>query len=278
MAVMTQRYLLQAMYVDRLLGELIDRLEATSIFDDALMVVVADHGVSLEPGTGLRGPADGAGTTRHGVQAVPLFVKFPGQLEGATDDRPTQIVDVLPTIADAIDLDLPDDWELDGRSLLADPADPEPRRWLDGQLTSELNPELFGAHVRSSIVDLPNRSDFVGVGPYGSLIGRAATDLEITPSSGLTVRLDNPDAYEDVAETALLPALFTATTDGLTGDDWIAVVVDGTIAGVGPVYDDDGEKVVALLDPRTLGAGAHEVRVFVVGGDGSSLEELSITK
>jgi hypothetical protein len=278
MATMTQRYFLQSVYVDRLVGELLDRLEATSALDEALVVIVADHGVSLAPGTGLRGPENGEGATRHGVQPVPLFVKLPGQREGATDARPAQIVDVLPTIADALDLHLPDRWEFDGRSLLAAPADTEPRRWLDGRLSSELKPESFGARVRSSIVDLPGRSDFVGVGPHGSLIGAATADLAIVAGSGASVRLDDPPAYDNVSRAGLLPALLTATTDGLTDDDWVAVAIDGVIAGVGPVYDDDGEKVVALLDPRTLGAGAHEVRVFVIRHGGSRLDELEIMR
>jgi hypothetical protein len=278
MAVMTQRYFLQSVHVDRLVGELLDRLEATSALDDALVVILADHGVSLEPGSGLRGSEDGEGATRHGVQPVPLFVKLPGQRDGVIDDRPAQIIDVLPTIADALGLDLPDQWEFEGRSLLDSPARNEPRRWLDGQLSSELHPESFGARVRSSIVDLPARTDFVGVGPHGSLIGRAVADLNIVSGSGGSVRLDQPDAYDNVDQRDLLPALLTGTTEGLTDDDWVAVAIDGVIAGVGPVYDDEGDKLVALLDTRALVTGNHDVRAYVVRNGGSSFEELSITR
>jgi len=278
MAVMTQRYFLQSVYVDRLVGELLDRLEAVSTLDDALVVVVADHGVSLEPGSGLRGTEDGGGMTRHGVQPVPLFVKLPDQRDGAIDVRPAQIVDVLPSIADALNVDLPDHWRFDGRSLLAAPASAGPRRWLDGQLSSKLSPESVGARVKSSIVDLPSRNDFVGVGPHGPLIGAAVADLDVVPGSGARIRLDRPDAYSNVDTTGLLPALLTGTTVGLTHDDWVAIAIDGVVAGVGPVYEDDGGKVVALLDPRTLGAGAHDLRAYVIHHGASSLEELSIAR
>jgi hypothetical protein len=207
---------------------------------------------------------------------VPLFVKLPGQREGAIDDRPAQIIDVLPTIADALHVDLPDSWDFDGRSLLREPADAKARRWLDGRLSSELNPESFGAGVRSAIIELPGRNDFVGVGPHGSLIGAAVADLDLVPGSGVNIQLDTPGAYDNVAETGLIPALFTATTNRLTDDDWVAVAIDGVVAGVGPVYH-VGTEVVALLDPRTLGAGAHEVRTFVIRNGGSSLEEVTIT-
>jgi hypothetical protein len=276
MAVMTQRYVLQAMYVDRLIGELLDRLDATSTFDDALIVIVADHGVSLEPGGGLRGSGDGQGPGRHGVQPVPLFVKLSGQRDGTVDERPAQIVDVLPTIADALGLDLPDRWEFEGRSLLGTPAGTGPRRWLDGQLSSELDPESFGARVRSVIVDLAGRTDFVGVGPHGSLVGSAIADLDVEEGTRGSIRLDHPDAYATVDPAGLVPGLFTASTDGLTIDDWVAIAIDGIVAGLGPVYTDDGQ-MVALLDPRSLGAGSHEVRAFQVRPDGSSLTELSVT-
>ena len=45
-----QRHLLQTGYVDRMLRRTLDRLEETGLYDDALVVLVADHGVSFQPG------------------------------------------------------------------------------------------------------------------------------------------------------------------------------------------------------------------------------------
>jgi hypothetical protein len=45
-----QRHMLHVGYADRLLGDLIAHLKAEGLYDDLLMVVVADHGVSFEPG------------------------------------------------------------------------------------------------------------------------------------------------------------------------------------------------------------------------------------
>jgi hypothetical protein len=42
-----QRHLLQLAYVDRLLGSMLDRLEALDVLDSALLVVTADHGVAF---------------------------------------------------------------------------------------------------------------------------------------------------------------------------------------------------------------------------------------
>ncbi|HEX2368988.1 MAG TPA: sulfatase-like hydrolase/transferase, partial [Acidimicrobiia bacterium] len=46
-----QRHLVQVVYVDTVVGELIDRLERNGTYDDALVVVTADHGVAVRPRT-----------------------------------------------------------------------------------------------------------------------------------------------------------------------------------------------------------------------------------
>ena len=61
-------------YVDTLLGRLLDALRANGLYDDAVIVVAADHGASFVTGKPRR-PA-----TRDNVGAiapVPLFVKLP---------------------------------------------------------------------------------------------------------------------------------------------------------------------------------------------------------
>ena len=107
-----QRHLLQVGFTDRLLGRLIARLRATGLWDRALVVVVADHGVSFRVGQ-----EDGRKVTPENVEdiaPVPLFIKTPGQRAGRVSTRPTQTIDVLPTIADELGVTLP--WRVDGRS------------------------------------------------------------------------------------------------------------------------------------------------------------------
>ena len=74
-AVNHQRYLLQLGYVDTLLGRLVARLREVDVYDDALIVVTADHGASLQPGAWFRRPTR---PSFADIGAVPLFVKRPG--------------------------------------------------------------------------------------------------------------------------------------------------------------------------------------------------------
>lgn len=96
-----QRYLLQLEYVDRLIGRLLTRLREQGLYDRALLVVTADHGVSFRAGTPRR-----YATRRNlpDIASVPLFIKGPGQRQGWVDDSPVQTIDVVPTIVDLLDV------------------------------------------------------------------------------------------------------------------------------------------------------------------------------
>ena len=107
-----QRHLLQVGAVDRFMGQLLDRLHESGVYDRALIVVTADHGVSFRPG----------GWRRHAmpsnvadIAGVPVFVKYPGEKHGRVDPRHAKTIEILPTIADVLGVQLP--WTVDGRSL-----------------------------------------------------------------------------------------------------------------------------------------------------------------
>ncbi|MBK5232591.1 MAG: sulfatase-like hydrolase/transferase [Thermoleophilia bacterium] len=84
----TQAHLLEAGYVDHLLGMIIKRLKSLAVWDESLVVVTADHGGALltdEP----RRAANEA--TIGEIATVPLFIKSPGQ----TDYQPGGAVNTV---------------------------------------------------------------------------------------------------------------------------------------------------------------------------------------
>jgi len=103
-----QRLLLQLGATDRLLGELMDVLEANGVWDEAVVGVVADHGVSFAPG-GIR-----AGTSVE-VTGVPMFIKAPGQDEGRVHDDAALTIDLVPTMLGHLRVAVPSD--VDGVDL-----------------------------------------------------------------------------------------------------------------------------------------------------------------
>ena len=115
-----KRHLLQVGFLDRLVGELVDHLKKTGIYDSSLLILTSDHGAGFWPGESLRKPSP---KTLQDILYVPLFVKLPGQTEGRLYDNLVETVDILPTIADVLNAEIP--WEVAGQSIL-DP--PEARR------------------------------------------------------------------------------------------------------------------------------------------------------
>ena len=108
-------------FVDEEIGALFEELKRRKLYDDALIVVTADHGEQfLEHGE------IGHGTSLHDVLLrVPLIVKFPCPSDhcGArTIETPAQLVDVMPTILEVVGLEAP--ARLAGRSVLR-PMDDE---------------------------------------------------------------------------------------------------------------------------------------------------------
>ena len=109
--VVYQRHLLQLGYADKLLGELIQKLKQTGIYDRALIVITADHGISVWPGK--KGQARKAtASTYQDILLVPFFIKAPLQKNGTISDRKLETVDILPTIADVLGVEMT--WKPDG--------------------------------------------------------------------------------------------------------------------------------------------------------------------
>lgn len=101
-------------YVDRLMGSLKEALIRSGEWQQALVVLVSDHGESLGD----------HGETSHGYFAyestlhVPLIVHWPAGEAGHAQrvDEPAGLVDVAPTILDALGIEKPESFE--GTSLL----------------------------------------------------------------------------------------------------------------------------------------------------------------
>lgn len=101
-------------YLDQRLGAWIDDWKARGFFDDTILVVTADHGESL----GTRDRWYGHGQMYEEGLRVPLLVRWPdGHRAGERHALPVSQVDVVPTLLDAVGLDV-DPW-LSGYSLLS---------------------------------------------------------------------------------------------------------------------------------------------------------------
>jgi hypothetical protein len=268
-----QRALLQTKFADKMAGRLIDHLKRTGQWDDMMLVVIADHGATWEPNQTRR---DVVGNQRASLLGVPLFIKYPHQKSGRIDKMNAELIDVLPTIADVAGVDV--GWRTHGSSLRKATRRPT-KRVFDGA-RDRLVHNTF-ADVRRRAAELralfgPGGSpdDLYGFGPDRGLLGAKIGDLVVGKASG--ARLDVTDAalYDDVAVDApVLPALFRGRLSGLTGTGAegtkrVAVAVNGSIAGVGETFTEEGGTQLSIvLSPRFFRDGRNDVRVFFIEQD-----------
>jgi len=103
--------------IDWSTGRIIATLRDLGILDNTLVVFTSDNGPWFEGNTG---PARGRkGGTWGGGFRVPLIASWPGRIPAAAvSDELGMNIDLLPTMAETAQIELPDDLELDGRSLL----------------------------------------------------------------------------------------------------------------------------------------------------------------
>ncbi len=271
-----QRHLFQLGFVDARLGALFDRMEETGIWDDALIVVVADHGASFVPGEHRRWPTE---INRADLYRVPLLIKLPGQSEGHVFDEPAYAIDIVPTIVDALDISI--DWEFDGQSLLTIEGTERPHEPIfyccNREPAGTDLEELFD-QVRRNHEWVPDQDSWVGVagsGRYADLVGDPVTELSPQPSDDLrwslssSAKLAAVDRSKGYVQTYISGRLELPA--GVEGDD-LLIVVNGVVAGTGLVTRDSerGGEIHGLVAEELVMDGANEVAILVPDfrGDG----------
>ncbi len=274
------RHLLQLGFADLELREMIARLKETGTYDETLIVVTADHGVAFQQGRFDRRRADRDSVDE--IASVPLFVKKPGQEEGAVSDSVVETTDVVPTILDVLGVERPEG--MDGVSAFSREvrARDEVRvfeRGLDEEI--RLSREQFEAEratalrekVRTFGIGADGPERIYRNGPNLELIGRQAAAIDTGEDSEGEAGLVDAESFRDV-DTAgrVVPTWAVGRVSGGGGPKRdIAVVVNGTVRGVGNTFElatGGGEIFAVLVPPSALRDGQNEVEVYeVVGGE-----------
>jgi hypothetical protein len=272
-----QRHLYQLGFLDERLGALFTRLEETGNWDEALVIVVADHGASFVPGQHRRWPKE---DNRADLYRVPLFVKLPGQSVGKVIDDPAFGIDIVPTIVDVLDIET--DWEFDGRSLLAIEGTNRAHRPIyyccnDEPAGTDIT-ELF-EQVDRNHEWVPDQGSWIavaGAGPQAGMVGQPIEELDPVESEGLHWSLNQADDLADVKRsTGWVPTYISGRLElpaGVDSDD-LLIAVNGTIAGTGLVTRDSTSsgEIHALVAEDLVAEGENEVQVLVADGSGGWL-------
>ncbi|MBA3483692.1 MAG: sulfatase [Pirellulales bacterium] len=109
------------MEVDWSVGEILAALKRNGLDEKTLVIFTSDNGPWLNYGNhaGSAGPLrEGKGTMFEGGYRVPCVMRYPGKIPAGTECKELcATLDLLPTVAGLLDVDLPTDRIIDGRSI-----------------------------------------------------------------------------------------------------------------------------------------------------------------
>ncbi len=265
-----QRHLMQLGFIDRLLGLMIDELQTTGLWDESVVVIIADHGASFDPGDHRRWPTE---TNLDELYRVPLFIHEPDQDRGRTHDERAFLYDIPPTIVDILDIET--DWDFAGRSLLAGDLPAERPHEFDHFLGYEAplrtGLDALSAEAQETREYLPDQTSWPGVaitGPYADDIGSPLPELDPRPDDRLVAQIDQAATVARMdPESGVVPTVLTGRitlpTD-LAGPD-VLVSVNGTVSGAGFTTRETGDlfTFTALVPEQVYNSGSNDVQILV---------------
>jgi hypothetical protein len=284
------RHLLQLGFADLLLQELWAKLKQEGIYDKALIVVAADHGVALN--LPRRDRRRLRRDTVGEIASIPFFIHAPGQKKGRIDPAYAESVDILPTIFDVLNLD--PKVHMDGSSAFGQKVQDrhelrmferntfKPLRVSEAEFqrqrhaTVERKLRLFGTGA-----DGPDR--IYRIGPHQELLGESVSELSPAPQGAVKMDLMDKGDYANVEDLRTyvpnhVVAKVDGGSDGATRD--VAVAVNGKIEAVSKTFylaTDSGQEILsAMVPPDAFHQGRNKVEIFEVGS-GDQLTRLGGT-
>jgi hypothetical protein len=277
--VLLQRHFLQTGFADLELRKLWRRLKEERMWDDALIVVAADHGVAFDLGRRDRRRLRRQNAAQ--IAPIPLLVKAPGQRRGRVDDAYVETIDILPTIFDVLDLD--PKVHMDGRSAFSPEVQArDTLRILErGSFEPIRIPAEQFERERRALIDRNQRLFGSGrdgpvrlfrIGSHQELLGRPVSSRPGGPS---VVELSYADEYGDVdPRSGFVPAhVVGRVKHGGAGGRDIAVAVNGRVAAVGSTFrlatGEEGELFSVMVPEASFKPGRNRVEIFEVSPGGA---------
>jgi arylsulfatase A-like enzyme len=136
-------------YIDKAVGEVVERLKQLSLLDNTLILIASDNGAIAANQSKMLDPASGTYRKIHGHKSdlregnregaclVPLIAYWPDQIRNpAVIKDVVDFTDLLTTYAELAGAKIPNEWTVDGHSfagLLKGDPNWTPREWIYAQ-------------------------------------------------------------------------------------------------------------------------------------------------
>ncbi|MCE9546608.1 MAG: arylsulfatase [Planctomycetia bacterium] len=215
--------------LDENVGRLVSTLDETGLAKNTILVYMTDNGTSDGEQVFNAGMRGNKTSLYEGGHRVPCFIRWPGGNLGPPRDidETTQCQDILPTLSDLAEIELPNDLMLDGQSLA--------RLLRGGPLPDRMLVVQYGGQLRKEeAAVLWNKWRLVK--------GSELYDLGADPGQKANIAARHPDVVDkmrrhyDVWWARLMPAAdeYCPITIGserenptrLTACDWAGVYCD----------------------------------------------------
>ncbi len=279
-----QMHLAQVGYADTVVEEMIAQLEQAGSYDNTMIIVLADHGITVRPNTPHRRTV--TEDTVGDIAAIPLFIKLPHQEQGETDDYRAETVDIMPTIAATLGVAIP--WATDGTSLFEDERPDREESRIEGSEGTI----VFGTDGSEARAVAARKIEHFGTdGPFGlappgysDLLGQPITDFGAIQDTDMTATVRDSSAFKAVdVDGPNLPAWINGTiarrgSEG--GDLVVAIVVNGRIAAITRTgeTEEGGTHYGAIIPPDSFVDGTNDVHLYLIRGSGDGRELLRVRR
>ena len=204
------------MEIDWSVGEIVKALKTQGLEDNTMVIFTSDNGPWLSYGNhaGSAKPfREGKGTVWEGGQREPFIIKYPDSLEaGKVINTPIMAIDLLPTIADAVNTSLPQK-QIDGKSaweLLKGSSDDSPQEaYFFYYHVNELHAvrynkwKLYFPHRYRTMKNQKNGKDGLpGKYVYRDILEIELYDLENDIGETSNVAAQHPDILQKIKKIA----------------------------------------------------------------------------
>ncbi|MDF1656388.1 MAG: sulfatase [Verrucomicrobiales bacterium] len=167
--------------IDWSVGEILNAISTNGLDEDTLVIFTSDNGPWLSYGThaGSSGPLrEGKGTSWEGGYREPCIMRWPGTIPaGTVTDTPAMNIDLLPTLANLIEAELPE-RKIDGLDV-----------WpiISGEEGAENPHDAYWIYYKKNELQAVMSGDWKLILPhtYRTLGGREGT------SDGLPIKYEN---------------------------------------------------------------------------------------
>ncbi len=250
-------------------------MKAIGIYDEALIVVCADHGISFQNNVYIRRVSP---ESFGEIAFIPLFIKYPHQELGERITANTETIDILPTIQDVIGARVL--WEFDGRSLIDSDSIPREKKLImnNNDESFEYSEEeylaaredAFRSSVKTFSLDDP-RADLFHFGDRLDLIGRPESILDAVTLRA-SIECDQIQDLQNVdLDSPFIPTHLKGTITAAQHDPTehhIIVAVNGFIQAIARPHEYDGRIYFDLvLSDTVFNQGRNHVKVFLADLD-----------